>query len=168
MLRRWTIALLAFVVLAMAADNGAQAQTIPIWQELTVADCPGDRVVTERYTARDGSRIEPGCYSVAPPEPLLIVIPDVSPGAEGLTLNLPAVVLNSGYSAICRDGRVSQSGNASGTCSHHGGVAQWGPNAPGGHTAGQPGGTPSGGAAATGCGSRGGRGGPRTPSGRCP
>jgi hypothetical protein len=81
-------------------------------------------------------------------------------------------------SAYCRDGWVSHSATASGSCSQHGGVSVWGPNAPQGHYNGEPGtlwdsGHPygaasTGGAGSGGCGSRGGPGGPRSASGRCP
>ena len=38
----------------------------------------------------------------------------------------PAATINkSGASALCRDGTLSYSRNRRGTCSHHGGVAQW-------------------------------------------
>lgn len=40
-----------------------------------------------------------------------------------LTFSMCAVA----QTAICRDGTASYSAHRSGTCSHHGGVAQWGP-----------------------------------------
>lgn len=40
-----------------------------------------------------------------------------------LTFSMGAVA----QTAICRDGTASYSAHRSGTCSHHGGVAQWGP-----------------------------------------
>lgn len=50
------------------------------------------------------------------------------PNVDGSTVHSPANSTNgipAGASAICRDGEYSFSMHRSGTCSHHGGVAEW-------------------------------------------
>ncbi len=67
-----------------------------------------------------------------------VPIANACPGGDYLNVNgvcvqdptpptTTAGTIPPGVTAICRDGSYSHSTNHSGTCSHHGGVAQWGP-----------------------------------------
>ena len=76
----------------------------------------------------------------------------------------PPIAAPVGPSATCADGTASYSAHASGTCSHHGGVQTWGPNAPPDHRPAT--GSTGTGTRGGGCGSRGGSG-VRSASGHC-
>jgi hypothetical protein len=78
-----------------------------------VADPTGWTFVRESPLA--GTPIAAGStvtITLAPPAPV-VVAPAPAPAAGG------------GATALCRDGSLSYSAHRSGTCSHHGGVAQW-------------------------------------------
>jgi hypothetical protein len=127
----------------------------------------------------------PGCYRVMwlyePPPPQINYVPVPVPtdaaaasGSANVFSPLPSASLGLpspgvGASAVCADGTVSFSANASGTCSGYGGVRYSGPNAPGQNAPGQrePQFVPSSSSAPSdGCGSRGGPG-YRLSNGQC-
>jgi len=68
-----------------------------------------------------------GCVAVTVQQPpMFVAAPElVAPGAEVLVVEQTPPP-----TAICRDGAYSYSRHRSGTCSHHGGVAQWSPEVP--------------------------------------
>jgi len=74
-----------------------------------------------------------GTYSKPAPASVGRSVPTVGRGfytnSQGQAVRRPARTLNSqaplGASAQCRDGSYSFSAHHRGTCSHHGGVAQW-------------------------------------------
>ncbi len=84
----------------------------------SVADPTGYTYVSESPTA--GTPLAPGStvtltVAAPPPPPPVVVAPAPA----------PAPAAGGGASALCRDGTLSYSAHRSGTCSHHGGVAQW-------------------------------------------
>jgi hypothetical protein len=62
-----------------------------------------------------------GCVTVAPQQPVVLVVQQPAPSEPSPVLEEPAAM----PTARCRDGAFSYSAHRSGTCSYHGGVAQW-------------------------------------------
>lgn len=69
------------------------------------------------------SSLVPSPTATAKPTPT--VTPKPVATSTPVPTTAPSVNSSSGATAICRDGTYSYSQHRSGTCSHHGGVAQW-------------------------------------------
>jgi hypothetical protein len=140
---RARLAVAALLVIAMAARplQAEQGGSIALRAEPassgpTLARLqPGD-VVRRIDCARDWCRVRRGALVGFVPLadlPALLVAPPAPPrsyvNARGATVAAPADSPDgrapAGATARCRDGMFSFSHTRSGTCSHHGGVAQW-------------------------------------------
>jgi hypothetical protein len=78
-------------------------------------------VVLERSVAAATTTTEPA-PTLPPPTAPRTTAPRPAPKPTPTTASKPD---NGGATAVCRDGTLSYSAHRSGTCSHHGGVAQW-------------------------------------------
>ncbi|WP_354015490.1 DUF3761 domain-containing protein [Dyella japonica] len=80
---------------------------------IAVARTPGNQQTSTQSAKPDATLVEHGGYT----------------NHDGVAIHRPAHTVSgsapAGASAQCRDGSYSFSTHHSGTCSHHGGVAQW-------------------------------------------
>ncbi len=107
--RNWLIAIACFLFLGMIGSLAEKK------------DQPGQTtqpgVAVEKVTASPTPYSSPGATSYG------LTSRPSQPASQSRQVSQPTAP--AGASAVCRDGTYSYSQNRRGTCSHHGGVAQW-------------------------------------------
>lgn len=98
------------LVLAAGIDTASSKPTSGFQKESTQAD------PVEVSTPTPTVTLFPTSTPIPTPTPTIYIPPVYSP---------PQIQYCAGASAICSDGTCSYSAHRQGTCSHHGGVAQW-------------------------------------------
>ena len=132
MAQRWLAILGLLAALWPVGSTGVSAQSAPV----VVPDLPVSPVeercperthhVSDDTHLSEGSVLLAGCYQQLTLGPVPPIMPRPAVAVAGASVGPGPRP----YTARCADGWVSYRQTRSGTCSRHGGVAEWGPGAP--------------------------------------
>lgn len=112
------------------AGAGAQSTLVSegfavqlVYADGTAVTDPTGLIVVDEVPAAGSSATLGSPVVLTLSQPVVAPAPPLAPAPAPAALQAPSHP--AGATALCRDGSVSYSAHRSGTCSHHGGVAQW-------------------------------------------